>query len=635
MKKIYISALVLLFGITITNAQKFAKENFESGAVAANWEMTGNWIIGDVSQAASAYFNPGEHSIYAICNDDSFGPDDTVMEGSITSASVDLTTVAQASLVFDGYFRDEDYQGNDETAKVYITEDDGDTWVELFDSPGEAAWVKTNIDLVDYLGKTIRLRFTYTDVDLGWNYGWAVDDIYVINPLTNDILLGGFTMNRFVRGGEELDLTGTITNLGTEELTAIDLTWTDGTNTYTETVSGLTVGTFESMTFTHETKFSSADVGEYAISIEGSMPNGVADMDMEDNAGATLVSTVVADFPRRMVAEEATGTWCPWCPRGEIFMNQMAADFPDDFIGIAVHNNDPMVVTEHDSNINTVQGFSGYPNVAVDRVTCIDPSELPGVLAGRLAAVSPANISGTADFVTDEAKINIDLTAEFFTDVSDRQFTVSVILVEDGVTGTTTAYNQANAYAGGGNGVMGGYESLPNPVPASQMVYDHVSRALIGGWDGDAATIPEAVTNGSTYSASYSIDVDPTWNADNMHAVILVTDVRSGNVHNAAELEIQGLFTGNEEPSALSDHNLFPNPAKGQTQLTFSVEELRDVDVVIYNNIGQNVWNKSYGEMIGNQSVTLDISDLSSGAYTLVIKVGEGDFIAKQLQVVK
>lgn len=31
---------------------------------------------------------------------------------------------------------------------------------------------------------------------------------------------------------------------------------------------------------------------------------------------------------------------------------------------------------------------------------------------------------------------------------------------------------------------MGGFELLPNPVPAAKMTYNHVARAILGGWAG-------------------------------------------------------------------------------------------------------------------------------------------------------
>lgn len=68
-----------------------------------------------------------------------------------------------------------------------------------------------------------------------------------------------------------------------------------------------------------------------------------------------------------MLAEEATGTWCTWCPRGAVFMAKMKEDYPDDFIGIAVHNQDPMTLTSYNTGLTNLPGFSGFPSVVVRR----------------------------------------------------------------------------------------------------------------------------------------------------------------------------------------------------------------------------------------------------------------------------
>lgn len=45
---------------------------------------------------------------------------------------------------------------------------------------------------------------------------------------------------------------------------------------------------------------------------------------------------------KKVWVEEATGTWCGWCPRGEVYMNYLYAKYPEHFVGIAVHQKDPM-----------------------------------------------------------------------------------------------------------------------------------------------------------------------------------------------------------------------------------------------------------------------------------------------------
>lgn len=42
-------------------------------------------------------------------------------------------------------------------------------------------------------------------------------------------------------------------------------------------------------------------------------------------------------YPRRMVMEEATATWCGWCPQGIVAIDGLKRDFPDNFLAIAIH----------------------------------------------------------------------------------------------------------------------------------------------------------------------------------------------------------------------------------------------------------------------------------------------------------
>jgi hypothetical protein len=82
-----------------------------------------------------------------------------------------------------------------------------------------------------------------------------------------------------------------------------------------------------------------------------------------------------------VVYEEATGTWCGWCVRGHIGLKDMEHYHPDgSWIGIAVHNADPMVLAAYDTALASF--ISGYPSGAINR----NPAEVdPG-----LSSIEPA-----------------------------------------------------------------------------------------------------------------------------------------------------------------------------------------------------------------------------------------------------
>ena len=133
-------------------------------------------------------------------------------------------------------------------------------------------------------------------------------------------------------------------------------------------------------TTSHEVDYVPASAISYDIDVELSEPNGVVDPTPENNTKGSVVSGCSYIPPKHMVAEKQPVPECGWCPRGAVFMDIMTEDFPEDFIGIAVHNSDPMEVTEYDNGVGAFPGFHGYPSVIIDRNEVVDPSQMPDVI---------------------------------------------------------------------------------------------------------------------------------------------------------------------------------------------------------------------------------------------------------------
>ncbi len=70
-----------------------------------------------------------------------------------------------------------------------------------------------------------------------------------------------------------------------------------------------------------------------------------------DDTLLTNVSVVVPAPNKLVIGEEATGTWCGWCPRGAVALNWMDKDYEGFWQGIAVHNGDPMTDATYDNAI--------------------------------------------------------------------------------------------------------------------------------------------------------------------------------------------------------------------------------------------------------------------------------------------
>ena len=122
------------------------------------------------------------------------------------------------------------------------------------------------------------------------------------------------------------------------------------------------------------------------------------------------------------------------------------------FIGIAVHNGDPMTVTEYDSGA----GLTGFPGCNVDRAVkdaTVSQNAFEGYYNDRKDMVVPAGV--VTNTVVNGNDVAITVEATFVTPMSAADFAIGVVITQDSMSGTTTAWSQSNAYAGGGSGFNG------------------------------------------------------------------------------------------------------------------------------------------------------------------------------------
>ena len=114
----------------------------------------------------------------------------------------------------------------------------------------------------------------------------------------------------------------------------------------------------------------------------------------------------------KVVIEEGTGQWCGYCPMGILSFEYLKEIYPDQFIGIAVHNNDNMMVDEYDAGLHFSQFPLGYANRVVTcqpmtgnyELTANDGNSESALLYSASNAIAPVPI--TADKFADGVKTN-------------------------------------------------------------------------------------------------------------------------------------------------------------------------------------------------------------------------------------
>jgi len=99
-----------------------------------------------------------------------------------------------------------------------------------------------------------------------------------------------------------------------------------------------------------------------------------------------------------------------------------------------------------------------------------------------------------------------------------------------------------------------------------------------------------------------------------------------------SQIGIQNWTSINEEP-AISDVMVYPNPATNQAQIVLSSNRASDVQVSVYNTMGQlvNTFNQ-YVVAGGVQKITLNLENLQSGVYFVSVQA-EGVTLSTKLIV--
>ena len=457
--------------------------------------------------------------------------------------------------------------------------------------------------------------------------GFYVDDIsYTHLPANLPGLNGGVSFINQISGiaGLSYDVVATARNLGVLDINSFDLTYNYNGVDLTESITGLNLVSLDTYEHTFATQLTPV-LGNNDLTVSISNVNGAGDDDPTDDSKVISIDPIVPAAGKIVVGEEATGTWCQWCPRGAVYMDLFQEQYSDYWIGIAVHNGDPMTDVVYDAGIGTMIG--GYPSAVVDRGADVDPSAMNADFLDRLLTEPTGVIMNGATWDPVSRVLEVSVKSTFSQSVTNS-YKLACALTEDGVTGTDASYNQSNAYAGGGNGVMGGYESLPSSVPAAQMVYDHVARSIAPSFEGSSIFFPATVNAGESVISNYSFTLPADWDENNMHIVGLLISP-DGRIDNAGSTTIAeavsngfevgpnvGLFGGFDYQidDALK---VYPNPASADLNIILTTVKVASSNMIVYNAQGQVMNEIEINSNSGSWKYTIDISDYAPGVYAV------------------
>ena len=443
-------------------------------------------------------------------------------------------------------------------------------------------------------------------------------------------------VQQYVLAPANVSIGGTITNYGASPINTITIKYESGGTTYTDVKGGLNVAFSQTYNFTHNTNLSIPATGNYDVNVWIEL---AGDVNLNNDSLFTTVHALSFFPTKHVVFEEATGTWCGWCPRGTVFMDSLKNLYPNTTELIAVHNNDPMEVTIYDAGMGTLIG--GYPSGLVDRNDLdIDPSDFIDYYQTRITDVAPCDVNVVALFDAVTRNIDITVSATFATELNG-DFRFNAVVVEDGVTGIgdgTNAnnqdYDQVNYYSFQSNnlplqGAGHNWQTETNPVPATTMVYDHVGRAILGGFNGQAGSLPVSIPINSTQSYNFNYVLPVAYDETQVHVIGWVSDGSTNVILNANHGDLTTGIEDNVTESKDFSIRILGNPSSNSLlKLTLDVNS--DVQMDVFDALGNIVCMSSMRNLSAGEYVyDLYLNGIAAGIYNVRVIANGQSLVAR------
>lgn len=382
----------------------------------------------------------------------------------------------------------------------------------------------------------------------------------------NDLSLSGLVLERANYAvGEVVTMQYKVSNVGTETAEQFVISYQVNGVTVAEQTIDQRLLPGRDITLTGQTPTGVAEqtLG-VEVKVEVSSVNGGNDDNVSNNAQSEVINVYNTLFDRNVVIEEGTGTWCGWCVRGIVAMEKMKEEHPNDFIGIAVHSNDKMTVSEYAE----AQGLKSLPGCDLNREyreLSVDSTQFETYYQFAKMQKAIGRVSVCAEWIGEDS-LDVTTSSEFCYS-GDGAWSMAIVLVEDSVTG----YYQQNYYAGGESGEMRGFEDLPKVTAVD---YNDVARGIYPAYGGEVFVEGEVI-EGQTYCYEYALTLPAeVQRKSKLSVVALLIDTTTGNIVNAARLSLGGSATDDEgdtdpaDPSDPTDPSDPSNPGEDTKPVT-------------------------------------------------------------------
>ena len=260
---------------------------------------------------------------------------------------------------------------------------------------------------------------------------------------------------------------------------------------------------------------------------------------------ANLPRITVTKVPKRRIAvEEYTAMWCRYCPTGIALMENLSHTFGDDFVGIAVHVDDPLTCWDYYSKAKG----NRFPTVDMNRSHRL--GYVLGVDEFKAEQEAGADMDLEVSAVWDENKNNIIVTpvVTFRVNRDETPYGFAYVLTEDGMTDSRWVQNNAYSCSHGDRGVTKEFdEIIDSPGEIRNLKNNFVAIAAEGVKVPLIGYIKAPIKADETQSHTYVFKNINSKNViqkkENLRVCVLLINTNTGKIENAAKCSISEFKT--------------------------------------------------------------------------------------------
>lgn len=328
-----------------------------------------------------------------------------------------------------------------------------------------------------------------------------------------------------------------------------------------------------------------------------------------------MLAMNVATAQKNVLLEEATGTWCNQCPAGIYYIDSLQNTY-DNVIAIAIHTGfDAMAYEDYFKAFSPK--FNAAPEAHVGRhLYNKTVDQWFSSVEEEMAIPAKSTVKVETNFNEETRLLTAVVTVTALENIQGN-YKVGGVVCEDAVTGPSPQYNQANVYAQFAYYPMGGFENLPDPIPASRMAYDHVARQLLSPFNGETG-FPISLPQGQSYAQTFTYYLPENIDHNYVRVVGMLIDA-NGTIDN---VEQSAYLNGSDNAAPkFTSVPLTENYAALEYLYNIYVHDTDDKNLAI--TVEQKPEWLSFTQYT-NKSAAIYGMPMEVGEYEVVLKVFDG-----------